>query len=209
MPVRVAWIRALPSERPFGAVFVGAWLAVLSAPCLDAALDMQLRFDPIVASDAALLGRFLSASDWPFHVEQRVDQNWVRGRLEAGHFFGSDARSFWIRDSEDEQEPLGFARVFDLEDLTPLIDLRLATAARGRGVGTLALRGLTTWVFSEYPETGRLGGYTRHDNHAMRRVFEKCRFLQEAHHRRAWRVAGAAPVDAVGYAILREEAEAQ
>lgn len=167
---------------------------------------MQLRFDPIVASDAALLGRFLSRSDWPFHVEQSVDENWVRGRLESGHFFGRDSRSFWIR-VDDVEEPFGLARVFDLEDLTPLIDLRIANVARGQGVGTLALRGLTTWVFSEYPETGRLGGYTRYDNTAMRRVFEKCGFLQEAHHRKAWRVAGAVPVDAVGYAILREEAE--
>ena len=167
---------------------------------------MQLRFDPIVAADAALLGRFLSASEWPFHVEQSVDENWVRGRLESGHFFGSDSRSFWIRGHEEE--PLGLVRVFDLEDLTPLLDLRLATEARGRGIGTLSLRGLTTWVFSEYPETGRLGGYTRHDNVAMRRVFEKCGFKLEAQHRRAWRVAGASPVDAVGYAILREEAEA-
>jgi RimJ/RimL family protein N-acetyltransferase len=170
---------------------------------------MQLRFDPIVASDAALLGKFLSASEWPFHVEQSVNENWVRGRIEAGHFFGSDSRSFWIRgDEEEEGEPLGLARVFDLEDLTPLLDLRLVTSARGRGIGTLSLRGLTTWVFSEYPQTDRLGGYTRHDNVAMRRVFEKCGFLLEAQHRRAWRVAGAQPVDAVGYAILREEAEA-
>ena len=167
---------------------------------------MQLRFDPIVASDAALLGRFLSASEWPFHVEQSVDENWVRGRLEAGHFFGSDSRSFWIRD--DDEDALGFARVFDLEDLTPLLDLRVAAPSRGRGVGTLSLRGLTTWLFSEYPQAGRLGGYTRHDNVAMRRVFEKCGFQQEARHRRAWRVIGAQPVDAVGYAILREEAEA-
>jgi RimJ/RimL family protein N-acetyltransferase len=167
---------------------------------------MQLRFDPIVASDATLLGRFLSASEWPFHVEQSVNENWVRGRIEAGHIFGRGSRSFWIRG--DEAEPLGFARVFDLEDLTPLLDLRLATYARGRGIGTLSLRGLTTWLFSEYPEAGRLGGYTRHDNVAMRRVFEKCGFSLEAQHRRAWRVLGASPVDAVGYAILREEAEA-
>jgi RimJ/RimL family protein N-acetyltransferase len=182
-------------------------VALVAAPCLDAALRMQLRFDPIVASDATLLGKFLSTSDWPFHVEQSVSEDWVRGRVESGHFFGSDSRSFWIREGTGPDEPLGFARVFDLQDLTPLIDLRLASAARGRGVGTLALRGLTTWVFSEYPEAGRLGGYTRHDNVAMRRVFEKCGFLQEAQHRRAWRVAGAAPVDAVGYAILRDEAE--
>jgi RimJ/RimL family protein N-acetyltransferase len=167
---------------------------------------MQLRFDPVVAADAALLSQFLAGSDWPFHVEQSVDANWVRGRLESGHFFGQDSRSFWIRAEVDE--PIGLGRVFDLSDLTPLLDLRIAAEARGRGYGTLALRGLTTWLFSEYPDAGRLGGYTRHDNLAMRRVFEKCGFLREAQHRRAWRVEGAEPVDAVGYAILREEAEA-
>lgn len=168
-------------------------------------MPLQLRFEPLESSDAALLGRFLAASDWPYHFEQTVDANWVRGRLESGHFFGQDTRSFWIRAEADE--PIGLARVFDLADVTPLFDLRLAAAARGRGFGTLALGGLTTWLFSEYAETGRLAGYTRHDNWAMRRVFEKCGFAQEAQHRRAWRVNGGEPVDAVGYAILRDEWE--
>jgi RimJ/RimL family protein N-acetyltransferase len=167
---------------------------------------MELRFDPVLASDAALLGQFLGASEWPYHFERSVDASWVRGRLESGHFFSQDARSFWIRC--DGEEPVGLGRVFDLLDVTPLLDLRIAAMARGRGVGTLALRGLTTWLFSEYPKAGRLGGYTRHDNQTMRRVFEKCGFVQEALHRRAWRVDGGEPVDAVGYAILREEAEA-
>ncbi len=167
---------------------------------------MQLRFDPVVADDAGLLGQFLAASDWPYHFESSVDASWVRGRLESGHFFGQDSRSFWIR--ADADEPIGLGRVFDLSDLTPLFDLRIGAAVRGLGYGTLALRGLTTWLFSEYSEAGRLGGYTRHDNLAMRRVFEKCGFLQEAQHRRAWRVEGAEPVDAVGYAILRDAVEA-
>jgi RimJ/RimL family protein N-acetyltransferase len=166
---------------------------------------MQLRFDPVATTDAALLGQFLAASEWPYHFEHRVDASWVRGRLESGHFFGEDSRSFWIR--SDADEPIGLGRVFDLSDLTPLLDLRIAATSRGQGYGTLALRGLTTWLFSEYPNAGRLGGYTRHDNAAMRRVFEKCGFLLEAQHRRAWRVAGSEPVDAVGYAILRDEAE--
>jgi len=166
---------------------------------------VQLRFDPVVATDAALLGQFLASSEWPYHYEQRVDADWLRGRLESGHFFGQDSRSFWIRGGAEE--PLGLARVFDLSDMTPLLDLRIAAAQRGRGVGTLALRGVTLWLFSEYPKAGRLGGYTRADNLAMRRVFEKCGFAQEALHRRAWRVDGGEPLDAVGYAILREEAE--
>jgi RimJ/RimL family protein N-acetyltransferase len=166
---------------------------------------MQLSFEPFGQADVALIARFLAASDWPFHYESSVDDNWVRGRVESGHFIGRDARSFWIRDGSEE--PVAFGRVFDLDDLTPLVDLRVAAAARGRGVGTLALRGLTSWVFAEHPETERLGGYTRYDNLAMRRVFDKCGFTQEAHHRRAWRVQGGEPVDCVGYAILRHEAE--
>jgi RimJ/RimL family protein N-acetyltransferase len=166
---------------------------------------MELRFDPVVPRDAALLAQFLSQSEWPYHLERRIDDDWVRGRLESGHFFGADSRSFWIHDGGDE--PLGLGRVFDLEDVTPLLDLRIAGRARGRGIGTLALRGLTLWLFSEHAEAGRLGGYTRHDNVGMRRVFEKCGYTQEALHRRAWRVDGAEPVDAVGYAILRAEAE--
>jgi RimJ/RimL family protein N-acetyltransferase len=167
---------------------------------------MQLRFDPVLPADAALLGRFLGSSEWPYHFERSVDASWVRGRLESGYFFGGETRSFWIRAEGDE--PLGLGRVFDLADATPLLDLRVAAGARGRGVGTLALRGLTLWHFSEYPQALRLGGYTRHDNLGMRRVFEKCGYQLEAQHRKAWRVEGAEPLDAVGYAILREEAEA-
>lgn len=42
---------------------------------------MQLRFEPVVATDAALLGQFLAASDWPYHFEPSVNASWVRGRL--------------------------------------------------------------------------------------------------------------------------------
>jgi RimJ/RimL family protein N-acetyltransferase len=170
-----------------------------------AAPTLRLRFDPVQAGDASRLATFLASSDWPYHHERRVEPVSVLARWEAGYFFGDEARSFWI--AGEDGEPLGLARVFDLKDATPLFDLRIGADARGRGIGTLALRGLTTWVFSELPELGRFGGYTRHDNAAMRRVFEKCGFLQEARHRKAWPVPSGEAVDAVGYAILREEAE--
>jgi RimJ/RimL family protein N-acetyltransferase len=166
---------------------------------------MQLRFEPVTVADTQALSRFLAGSEWPFHQQASVDDSWVRGRMESGHFLGENAESFWVRG--EGAEPWGFVRAFDLGDLTPLVDLRIAAGMRGRGVGTLALRGLSSWVFSEYPNTSRLGGCTRFDNLAMCRVFEKCGFTKEAHHRRAWPVDGRDPVDCVGYAILRSEFE--
>jgi RimJ/RimL family protein N-acetyltransferase len=170
-------------------------------------VGMQVSLASLEPGDVTRLSKFLAESDWPFHYERSLDDNWVRGRLESGYFFGQDTRSFWIRGAA--QELLGFGRLFDLTDLTPLVDLRVPGALRGRGIGTLALRELTRWLFSEFEATGRLGGYTRHDNLAMRRVFEKCGFQQEAHHRRAWRVDDGDPVDCVGYAILRSEHTAE
>jgi len=166
---------------------------------------MELRFELLGASEVGLLAAFLGSSEWPFHQQRAVDTSWVRGRLESGYFLGEASRSFWIRGNGDLPIPIGFVRVFDLHDATPLFDLRVGGASRGRGVGTAALTWLTRWVFEQLPETDRLGGYTRHDNLAMRRVFEKSGFALEAHHRRAWRIEGAPPADAVGYAILRSD----
>jgi hypothetical protein len=61
---------------------------------------MELRFDPVVPRDAALLAQFLSQSEWPYHFERRIDGNWVRGRLQSGHFFGADSRSFLCEGAE-------------------------------------------------------------------------------------------------------------
>lgn len=176
---------------------LGSWLD---------ARPVRLRFDPVSALDAPRLAAFLASCEWPYHHERRVEPASVQARLAVGYFFSDETRTFWI--VGDDEELFGIARVFDLKDATPLFDLRLGEAARGRGAGSLALRGLTTWIFSELPELERFGGYTRHDNAPMRRVFEKCGFQQEAYHRRAWRVEGERAVDAVGYAVLREEASA-
>lgn len=101
--------------------------------------------------------------------------------------------------------PLGIVRVFDLPDVTPLVDLRIAAAARGRRVGTAALLWITRHVFVTAPNTVRLGGYTRHDNLPMMRVFEKCSFVREAYHRKSWPIEGGALADSVGYSILRSD----
>ncbi|OAI57325.1 hypothetical protein AYO49_00230 [Verrucomicrobiaceae bacterium SCGC AG-212-N21] len=165
---------------------------------------MELRFREIVASDVDRLAGWMTGQTWPYHSLVKVDASWVRERAASEYFFGDTTRSFWAL-ADDGATIVGLARVFDLADVTPLVDLRIGDDSRGQGAGTALLRWLTQWVFDSHPATHRLGGYTRHDNHAMRRVFEKCHFTQEAHHRQAWRIDANRFADAVGYAILRAD----
>jgi len=164
---------------------------------------MILSLAEIGPADLDELAAWLPAHRWPWHGRPRVDAAWVRERFAAGAFHGEDARAWWLA---ADGARVGLGRVFELGDPTPLVDLRLAEEARGRGLGRAARGALTARVFAERPGCGRLGGYTRHDNRAMRRVFAACGWTLEAWHRRAWPVAGGEPLDCVGYAILREEA---
>lgn len=74
----------------------------------------------------------------------------------------------------------------------------------GAASGRRPLRFATRFVF-ESTAAHRVGGYTRHDNIAMVRIFEKCGYAREAHHRQAWRVDDGSFMDAVGFAVLRSE----
>lgn len=161
------------------------------------------QFKRVDVRDCERLVEWLPKQSYPYHSLSRVDIAWVRDRIADGCFFGGDTRCFWALDEGGSE--LALVRVCDVEDITPLIDLRVAEHARGKGVGTVALRYATRFVFENLPEITRIGGYTRHDNGAMRRVFDKCGYLQEAYHRGSWRVEGAPLADSVGYAILRSE----
>ncbi len=39
----------------------------------------------------------------------------------------------------------------------------------------------------------------------MRRVFERCGWVQEAHYRRSWPTGDGGWTDSIGYAIVRDE----
>ena len=166
---------------------------------------MRLTFETVTEADLEALATWIPSQHWRFHYREQVNEAWVRERAQAGYFWGPDTLAFWAFESAGA--PVALIRVFDLGDTTPLIDLRVADDARGRGVGSATLAWATTHLFETQPDVERLGGYTRHDNLAMRRVFEKCRYAQEAYHRSSWRVAGAPLADTVGYAVLRQEHE--
>jgi RimJ/RimL family protein N-acetyltransferase len=88
-----------------------------------------------------------------------------------------------------------------------VFDLRVAEKERGKGIGTGALRWLTSYIFENLPAARRIEGYTRIDNIAMRKTFRTVGYIKEAHHRKSWNSAGGTWYDAIGYCMLREDWE--
>lgn len=160
------------------------------------------RIDP-AGADRAELVAFLTGSDWPFHMRPRVRAEQVEAAIAEGAYDDEDHRSFWI--DHPERGRVGFVRLEDLTDPTPLFDLRLAAEHRGQGLGAEILRALADHVFTTMLEVDRFEGQTRDDNRAMRRTFVKAGWVKEAHYRRGWPVHGGEPRDSVAYAILRQD----
>lgn len=150
---------------------------------------MDIEFVPLASGDDAALDELLRGEPWPFHAGGGPGVRWT----------GESIRAFWITAGG---ERAGVLRLYDL-DGGPMFDLRLRAAYRGRGIGTAAVGWLTDWVFASLPGENRVEGTTRADNAAMRRVFERSGYTHEATYRQAWPVPGGAPMDSVGYAILR------
>jgi RimJ/RimL family protein N-acetyltransferase len=161
---------------------------------------MDLAFPAVIPADADAIARLLAADEWSFHGTPRLPLDVAQRR--ASSWWGPHVDGRFIDEGERR---VGLLKVFDLEDPTALFDLRLVSSARGRGIGTAALRWIAAHVFGAHPAVLRLEGHTRIDNRAMRRVFEKCGFVLEAHHRRAWYTDGEPPRDSIGYALLRED----
>jgi RimJ/RimL family protein N-acetyltransferase len=161
---------------------------------------MDLAYPAVVPADADSLARFVSAHEWPYHGTPRPSL--AEAARRAPSWWARDVDGRWV---ERDGERIGLLRIFDLGDPTAILDLRIVPPERGRGIGTAAVRWAAAHVFTTYPAVLRLEGHTRIDNRVMRRVFEKCGFALEAHHRRAWYTDGEPPRDSIGYALLRED----
>jgi RimJ/RimL family protein N-acetyltransferase len=162
---------------------------------------MQVEYQRLTSDDTELLAAFLTEEQWPYHSGE-LDNDAIRRQV-AEHYYDSEsARTFWIT---ADGEHIGLIRMWDLGDDTPLFDVRIRAARRGRGVGTQAVSWLTEYLFTECPGANRIEATTRQDNLAMRRVFRKCGYVKEAHYRDAWPGADSAIHDAIGYAILRRD----
>ena len=165
---------------------------------------MDVSFSRIEARHYGEVRTFLLAEPWPFHAGGRLPAAELDVRLASGWLDGPGTESFWIG---AQAEHLGLLRLFDLDEGAPLFDLRLAAAARNRGVGTAAVQWLASHVFGARPEVDRIEATTRVDNVAMRRVLERCGWAKESHWRDAWPAPDGSLHDGVGYALLRRDHE--
>lgn len=139
--------------------------------------------------DRDALADFLAGNTFRFHAGGTPAREQALARIDGGAWDGDDRRTWWL--AEDGRR-VGLVRADDLHDDTVMLDVRVADADRGRGLGVTALRLVAGEVFRT-TQASRLEGITRVDNLAMRRAFERAGWVQESHHRRAWPVDGGEP----------------
>ncbi|KPN18856.1 GNAT family N-acetyltransferase [Arthrobacter sp. Edens01] len=165
---------------------------------------MAISFLPLVesVSESQAVVQFLTSNRFPFHVRAEHSAESARKLVDEGRFWSDESIGFWIQDGP---ERIGLVVLDDLEEDTPMFDLRLAEEFRGRGLGVPVLKALCALVFDRFPEIVRFEGQTREDNIAMRKTFLRAGFLKEAHYRLGWPTADGGRVASVAYAILRQD----
>lgn len=162
------------------------------------------RIDPVGDDHEALIG-FMTRNEFPFHVWSRPTREIVETSINKGGYRDDDNDSFWIDHSEHGR--VGFFRLEDLSEDTPLFDIRLDGPFRNRALGTEVLRAATHHVFTTMPTVNRFEGQTREDNVAMRKTFLRCGWVKEAHYRESWPTDDGTLLASVAYAVLRRDWE--
>ncbi len=167
---------------------------------------MNLSFKPLeLSNETEILADFLSSHSWPYHTGAPINREEMLQWINKGIFSGPDTQTFWIITNENR---IGLIKIFDLDDVedgSPLFDLRVDPNFRGKGIGKQAVTWLTQYLFETYPILERIEGTTRADNIAMRKVFLSCGYIKEGHSRKSWDAENGTKLDTVHYGILRED----
>jgi RimJ/RimL family protein N-acetyltransferase len=168
---------------------------------------MKLLFLPLnLLIERNEFADFLLGHPWPYHANGEITRAEMLQKIDEGVFSSSDTQTFWI--ITEPNQHIGLIKLFDLDDIedgSPLFDLRIAPEHRGKGVGKQAVTWLTNYLFETYPVLGRIEGTTRVDNLAMRKVFLSCGYAKEGHIRKSWSAEDGTKLDTVMYGILRED----
>lgn len=162
----------------------------------------EIKLTEITNPDDELVN-FLTSETWEFHSFNIPTKEQILENISTGYYNSESAKSYWV--VAENEKKIGFIRIFDLEDSTPLFDIRISRKHRGCGIGEAALKKLVELVFNTFNNVTRIEGYTREDNKAMIALFTKCGFVKEAHHRKSWEQNTGEIFDSVGYCILKED----
>lgn len=157
--------------------------------------------------DSNLLIDILRNNPWEFHSGSVLTNEQIQKKINEGYYNSTETTTFFLSEQNDI---IGFIRLFDLgndelDDETPLLDIRIKKEFRGKGFGKIAVNLVIEFVFNTYPNKNRFEATTRQDNIPMRKVLEKCGFVKEAHYRQSWPDKDNVKVDTVGYGILRKD----
>jgi RimJ/RimL family protein N-acetyltransferase len=151
--------------------------------------------------DTEQLIAFLTGNGWPFHGRSTLS----RDEAASVTVSGAGVDSYWV---VDDGAVVGLVRLLDLDDIdagSPLFDLRIGERHRNRGLGALAVRWLTSYLFETYESLHRIEATTRDDNVAMRSVLERCGYRVEGELREAWRNDDGSRSNTMVYGYLRPE----
>lgn len=167
----------------------------------------QINFLELSGNNFEKICEILTSCKWPYHSTPVLVKEKLKTQYREGYFNSSGKRTFIL---QYENEDVGVIRLFDLgenkdDNETPLFDIKIKSEYRGRGLGKASVKKLVDLVFNEYPNKNRFEATTRADNIAMRRVFENCGFVKEAHYRQAWPDAEGNRYDCAGYSVLRQD----
>jgi RimJ/RimL family protein N-acetyltransferase len=143
----------------------------------------DIRLEPFARDHLEALNDMLEDPDVlrftrvPEPVPAGFAESWVE-RYERGRADGTRMNFAVVEGPERRFAGFAVAPVIDTEAATAELGYVVAGWARGRGVGTAALRELTAWAFSELGMV-RLELLIDVDNPASKRVAEHCGYMRE------------------------------
>lgn len=166
--------------------------------------EMVLR--PWRQDDLATLyaaGQDPEVARW-IHLAQPFDIVEAMAYLDAAMALWRDgtSASFVIVDRTDDAL-LGAVTRFGPDGHGATVGLWLVPAARGRGVGTRALRLLIDWTFAT-TDVVRIDCYIEDSNEPSMRMVERAGFQREGL-LRAWETGPDGPIDCVAWSVLRTD----
>lgn len=142
----------------------------------------------------------LTRNDWRYHSGGIPLEDKVKADINKGYY--SDGReTFWVIDVD---EKIGIIVIEDIEDTIPSFDIRLDTNYQGKGYGVKSLIWLQDYLFGKRGKI-RIEGYTRADNHPMRKCFTKAGFVKEGYLRKSWENEDGTISDTVLYGAIFDD----